>query len=94
MLTSGAWAADDDERLLGALLEGQYKEPWQVPWGQLVAGRDAATAHRRWLALTIGSNAPKHGGLELLDCVAVMARHYCPFVWARHTGTTEEEEGA
>ena len=34
MLTRGAWAVDDDERLLGALLEGQYKEPWQVTRGR------------------------------------------------------------
>ena len=94
MLASGEWAPDDDERLLGALLEGQYKEPWQVLWGQPVAGRDAATARRRWLALTVNSKAPKHGGLELLDYVAVMAQHYCPFVWAQHMVTAEEEEGA
>ena len=86
MLSSGAWGPDDDERLLGGLLEGQHKEAWQVPWGQLVTGRDAAITRRRWQVLLLDAHAPKHSGLELPDCVAVMAQHYCPRAWARHTG--------
>ena len=93
MLTSGAWAADDDERLLGALLEGKYKEVGQVPWGQLVAGRDAATARRRWQLLLQNPGVPKHRGLELPDCVAMMVQHCCPRLWGLHAGVAEVEGG-
>ena len=79
---------------MGALLAGQYKEPWQVPWGLLVAGRDAALTHRRWQVLRNDGNGPKRGGLELPDCVAVMAQHYCPHVWGRHIGASQEDDGA
>lgn len=68
MIESGEWGAGDDRRMLRALWSLQADFEYEVPWDQLVKGREEAAIRRRWrlMAKTVPDSKEK-GFKEIVE---------------------------
>ena len=67
MREKGEWARGEDSKLLEALYESSARNEAEVKWGQLVEGRDADIAQRRWVMMQ--KMVPKGRSLGFRQCV-------------------------
>ena len=67
MKERGEWARGEDSKLLEALYESSARNEAEVKWGQLVEGRDADIAQRRWVMMR--KTVPKGRSLGFRQCL-------------------------
>ena len=67
MKEKGEWARGEDRKLLEALHESSARNEAEVKWGQLVEGRGADIAQRRWVMMR--KTVPKGRSLGFRPCL-------------------------
>lgn len=90
MVATGDWGAGDDRRMLRALWSLWGCAEYEVPWGEVVKGRTAAQARRRWRLMC--KAVPDVRDMEFPDVVDWLVDKYLPHL--KDKGTVGEEEAA
>ena len=76
MVERGDWGPGDDRRMLRALWLAAPAAEFEVKWGEVVGGRTAVQARRRWRLMA--KAVPDHREMEFSEIIDYLVTQYMP----------------